>query len=168
VAPTSSFVFSLLIHYFAFGSNMERARLLARIPNAASLGRGRLDGWRFACNKKGHDGSAKANIQREAGEAVWGVVYRMPRSQLPRLDAFEGGYERTRVEVVDLAHPAARVRCETYFSSRLLEESPVFDWYKRHMVVGAREHGLPEAWVAMLEGLVARRPETFATRPSGG
>ncbi|HHH30497.1 MAG TPA: gamma-glutamylcyclotransferase [Polyangiaceae bacterium] len=102
----------MLIHYFAFGSNMARARLLARIPNAAPLGRGRLDGWRFACNKKGHDGSAKANIQPAPADSVWGVVYRMPRNQLPRLDAFEGGYERIRVEVVELAHPSGRIHCE--------------------------------------------------------
>ncbi|MEQ9323161.1 MAG: gamma-glutamylcyclotransferase family protein [Polyangiaceae bacterium] len=146
----------MLIHYFAFGSNMARARLLARIPNAAPLGRGRLDGWRFACNKKGHDGSAKANIHRDPSGAVWGVVYRMPRSQLPRLDAFEGGYERTRVHVVELAHPSGRVHCETYFSERLLESGSVFDWYKRHMVVGAREHALPDPWVAMLEALPDR------------
>ena len=146
----------MLIHYFAFGSNMARARLLARIPNAAPLGRGRLDGWRFACNKKGHDGSAKANIQPAPADSVWGVVYRMPRNQLPRLDAFEGGYERIRVEVVELAHPSGRIHCETYFSDRLLERSAVYDWYKRRMVVGARENALPEDWVAMLEALPDR------------
>lgn len=146
----------MLIHYFAFGSNMARARLLARIPNAAPLGRGRLEGWRFTCNKKGFDGSAKANIERAPAGAVWGVVYRMPRRQLARLDAFEGGYTRTRVEVVELAHPSGRIQCETYFSERRLERSAVFDWYKRHMVVGAREHALPEAWVAMLQALPDR------------
>lgn len=146
-----------MIYYFAFGSNMHRRRLVERIPDAAPVGRGRLDGWRFACNKKGHDGSAKANILRATGEAVWGVVYRLPRTQLCRLDAFEGGYERTTVEIIDLPRSSEVVRCETYFSERLLAESEVFDWYKRHMVDGAREHALPQPWVAMLEALPARQ-----------
>jgi AIG2-like family len=145
-----------LVHYFAFGSNMERARLLARIPNAASLGRGRLPGWRFACNKRGMDGSAKANIVRVVDAAVWGVVYSMPRNQLPRLDAIEGGYERVRVGVVELANASTEVPCQTYFSGRLHHDDVVFDWYKRHMLSGAHEHDLPAAWVAMLEGLPAR------------
>jgi hypothetical protein len=135
---------------------MSRERLVARIPQAAPVGRARLDGWRFSCNKKGHDGSAKANILRAAEEAVWGVVYRLPHRELPRLDAFEGGYERTTVEVVEVPQSSGIVRCETYFSERLLARSEVFDWYKRHMVEGAREHALPSDWVAMLEALPAR------------
>ena len=63
-----------MICYFAFGSNMSTRRLGARIPEAVALCVGELRAWTLLCNKTGLDGSAKANIERSATGAVWGVV----------------------------------------------------------------------------------------------
>ena len=38
------------------------------------MGPGKLEGWAFACNKAGMDGSAKANVQPCAGAVVWGFA----------------------------------------------------------------------------------------------
>lgn len=140
--------------YFAFGSNMSTARLRSRIPLATPLGAGRLPGWRFACDKSGMDGSAKANIRPAEDGEVWGVVYRLPVAALPELDRIEGGYQRRLVEVVD--RTGRPLSCHTYFSSRLTDDSTVFDWYKDHILHGANEHDLPPSWRKMLEALPAR------------
>ena len=133
----------MFAHYFAFGANMSRRRPLARLPD-----------HRFLCNKAGSDGSCKANIEVAVGDEVWGVVFRIQRHLLPRLDRFEGGYERRTVEV-ELGE--IELRCETYVSDRVLRpEAEVFDWYKQHMLVGAREHDLPALWLAKLEALPTR------------
>jgi hypothetical protein len=145
-----------VVRYFAFGSNMSSERFLARITEARSLGRGRLRGWRFACNKRGHDGSAKANIVRAEGAHVWGVVFSMPRGDLGRLDVIEGGYERIEV---DVEHGGGWVTCMTYASTRRLDHTVPFDWYKEHIVRGAEEHELPEEYLAILRGLPHRSPE---------
>ncbi len=38
-------------------------------------------------------------------------------------------------------------------ATTLTDEPVAFDWYKRLIVEGAREHGLPGDWVATLERL---------------
>jgi gamma-glutamylcyclotransferase len=134
--------------YFAFGSNMSRLRMVSRIAEATSDGRGMLQGWALRMNKRGRDGTAKANIERIDGSTVWGVVYRFPEAHLPRLDRFEGGYERISVTVLDAAERP--LRCTCYASDSLLEHGACFDWYKNHMLDGAREHELPADYIAMI------------------
>ena len=150
-------VVSERVYYFAFGSNMSSERLSVRIPILEDLGAGRLDGWRFVCNKRGVDGTAKANIVSADGSLVWGVVYALYRSSLPELDVFEGGYERAQL-MVRLESTGAQIECEGYLSDRTSSTSAPANWYKRHMVDGARDHGLPDDYVTMLEGLPLTTP----------
>lgn len=140
--------------YFAFGSNMRSTRLVARVGEARCLGPGVLEGWRFVCNKRGRDGSAKANIERADDERVWGVVFELGRAALVELDRHEGGYRR--VEVPVRAAEGARgetIGCQTYVSDEVASQLSLRRWYKRHIVVGAEEHRLPGSWRAMLRAL---------------
>ena len=72
-------------NYFAYGSNMSSLRLRERIPSARSLGAARLAGWRLAPNKRGRDGSGKANLVVDANSVVWGVLYQLVAADWPRL-----------------------------------------------------------------------------------
>ena len=67
-------------YYFAYGSNMSRARLQERVPEARSLGRAQLPGFGLRWNKPGRDDSGKANIVPAEAEIVWGVLYDFPSS----------------------------------------------------------------------------------------
>ncbi len=69
--------------YFAYGSNMTSARLRARIPSARSVGAARIDGRRLVCNKRGRDGSGKANLCASPGGEAWGVVYEVDAADWP-------------------------------------------------------------------------------------
>jgi gamma-glutamylcyclotransferase len=146
----------MMVHYFAFGSNMSRSRMVARIPEAEDLGRGSLEDWAFRCDKSGMDGSAKANLARCPGTQVWGVVYRFPSSRLAELDVIEGGYRRLSVEV--WCH-GRRLACEVYASDRITDEPVVFRWYQDLMVAGAEQHGLPEHHIETLRSLPSRPQE---------
>ncbi len=139
--------------YFAYGSNLTSSRLVARVASAAVVAPARLPGLRLTTDKRGRDGSGKANLTREPGGEVWGVVYRIRDEHWPALDACERGYDRLRVGVLTAT---ARLEAWTYASSSLTEDPVPFSWYKRLIVEGAREHGLPAAWVALLEGLPER------------
>ena len=79
----------MIDRYFAFGSNMSSRRMRERIAGARTMGLGKLEGWAFACNKSGMDGSAKANIQPCAGAVVWGAVYLLPASAFDLLDTID-------------------------------------------------------------------------------
>lgn len=149
--------------YFAYGSNLSSARLRARLEEVEVLGPAVLREHRLALDKRGHDGSAKANVVPHPGEEVWGVVYELAVAHADALDRFEGGYERVGVEV----HHAERGPLDvvTYRSELRVEGWLPFAWYRAHLVEGAREHGLPPDWIARLEALPFREgpPEDAAS-----
>ncbi|MEM9691247.1 MAG: gamma-glutamylcyclotransferase family protein [Myxococcota bacterium] len=142
------------VAYFAYGSNLDTSRLRMRLDHIEVVGPAVLHGWRFAVDKRGSDGSAKANIHPAGSRSVYGVVYRFDGALLPRLDAIEGGYERVLVEL-DLYPRPSRLSCHTYCSDRVADDLP-FDWYVAHMVRGAVEHGLPPDWIRQLSDLPSK------------
>lgn len=138
-------------YYFAYGSNLATARLRARVPSARCLGRAVLPGHRLAYHKRGADGSAKCDAYYTgvAGDEVHGVVFAIAAAQLPSLDAAEG----PRYERVELAVAGEDGRPLTALTYRALPAyidgglTP-YCWYRDHVLRGAREHGLPEGYVA--------------------
>jgi hypothetical protein len=97
--------------YFAYGSNMNPARLIDdRLkPKGVALGRrvgGRLDGWRLTFDKVARTpkGAGVGNIVVEPSDVVHGSLNEMPSAGLDVLDVWEGvaagHYERRTVPVV--------------------------------------------------------------------
>ena len=96
--------------YFAYGSNMDAARLFGErlAPAGVAAGEriaGRLDGWRLAFNKSARDpaGSGAGNIVTCEGASVFGTLNRLPVAGFAVLDRYEGvaagHYERRTVAV---------------------------------------------------------------------
>lgn len=137
--------------YFAYGSNLKISRMRRRIPSARVVGPARLPGRSLALDKRGADGSGKANLVEDPAGCVWGALYAIERAHWEQLDRFEPGYERVAVEV--LAPGDAALAAQTYVAVRRTRDPLPFDWYKRLLVEGAREHRLPDGWVARLERL---------------
>ena len=97
--------------YFAYGSNMNPARLVEdRLrPKGVAMGLrigGRLDGWRLTFDKvaRSPEGSGVGNIVIAAVGCVHGTLNEMPEAGLKVLDVWEGvaggHYERRMVPVV--------------------------------------------------------------------
>ncbi len=135
--------------YFAYGSNMSTKRLCGRIPAAAPVGRARLDGMRLAFNKPGRDRSGKANLVPTPGSLVWGVLFEIARADWATLDRFETGYERVlqRVELPD----GRQLDAHAYLWRAATADLQPLDWYRAFLLEGAREHGLPDDYIALLE-----------------
>jgi len=100
-----------MVWYFAYGSNMNPARLSDQRlkERAVQMGPrigGRLDGWRLVFNKVARSpaGAAAGNIVEAAGETVHGTLNEMPEAGLKVLDIWEGvaggHYERRTVQVI--------------------------------------------------------------------
>ena len=136
--------------YFAYGSNLVLARMRERVPSAHPLGAARLSGMCLTLDKRGSDGSGKANLTPDDAGHVWGVVYALDPEHWPLLDACEPRYERIVVEVVLGDEP---VRAHTYTSDWRTDRPVARSWYKQLIVEGARAHALPEAWIRALERL---------------
>ncbi len=86
-----------MIWYFAYGSNMNPARLVdGRLRReGVDLGRrigGRLDGWRLTFDKsrRSPSGSGVGNIVPVPGGCVHGTLNEMPDAGLAVLDVWEG------------------------------------------------------------------------------
>lgn len=74
--------------YIAYGSNMDLEQLAFRCPEAELIGTGRLDGWRLMF--KGSQTGAYATIEREKGQTVPILLWRISAADEERLDRYEG------------------------------------------------------------------------------
>ncbi len=100
-----------MIWYFAYGSNMDPARLIdgRMTPRGVAVSRrigGCLEGWRLAFDKvrATTPPSGAGNIRRDPGVVVFGTLNEMPEAGLLVLDEHEGvaagHYRRETVPVV--------------------------------------------------------------------
>ena len=141
--------------YFAYGSNMSTARLRERTPSARALGTGRLPRHRLRWHKLGRDGSGKcdAAFTGRQEDAVWGVLFDIDCAEKPLLDAAEGlgiGYCEVNAHIVTAT---GAVVAHTYQAKpdKIDAALQPLDWYKQHVLRGARQHGLPAAYIATIE-----------------
>ena len=148
--------------YYAYGSNLLSARLLARV-DARSLGMATLPGYALHWNYHSLDGSGKCNIEpsSDAGSMVFGVVYEMDDEAFAVLDQIERGYDRI---LVRLDHNGQQVEAWTYVYAEAAPEAAPYTWYKSLVVAGAIEHAFPEEAIAMLRQVTAL-PDPEIDRP---
>jgi cation transport regulator ChaC len=143
--------------YFAYGSNMTRATFCNRRGMRPLATRcGCLEGYRLAFNIPiGPGERGVANLELEPGARTWGVLYLVATEACDRLDRTEGVhvgvYRRVPVEV--LVEGEGRVAAFTYQSSMTTVGRKPSLRYLTLLLDGAREHGLPAEYVALLEGL---------------
>jgi AIG2 family protein len=115
-------------------------------------GPAQAQGFALRLDKRGVDGTAKANLHPAPGGVVWGAVYALDPADWTTLDARERDYARIEIEIVS---GDRRALAQTYRSD-LLTDAVAAAWYKRLIVDGARAHALPTEWCAWLDGLPAR------------
>ena len=139
--------------YFAYGSNLCADRMRIRAPSARERGAASARGFELRLDKRGGDGTAKANLHAAPRGQVWGALYALDREDWPRLDDCERGYARIEIEVISAS--GQRALAQTYRSD-LLTAAAAAAWYKQLIVDGARAHALPAEWCAWLDGLSAR------------
>ena len=116
-----------MLHYFAYGSNMNPARVRERGLQVAACCGASLHGMRLVFDKvsRRHPGVAHANIVYAPGERVEGVLYRLASAaEILKMDPFERApwnYGRDAV-VVRVTRPEAcqdlRVPAWTYFANQ--------------------------------------------------
>lgn len=143
---------------FAFGSNMCSGRF--RDYSVVPEGVGRpalLQDYRLCFNKKSKsDGSGKANVERYSGGEVWGVLYTVPEAHLKVLDNGEGaGYYREKLPLC--MRDGVAMDAWVYLAREPAKDPALrpYTWYKRFLVEGAREHGLPAPYIDALERIEA-------------
>lgn len=139
---------------FAYGSNMCSGRF--REYGVSPEGKGvpaLLKDHKLLFNKRSDDGSGKANVEAAAGLDMWGVLYTIPDAHLRVLESKEVGYvKRTEPVTVDDSVIKAWVLVA---SDPMAGPRQPYGWYKRFLVDGAREHGLPTSYIDLLDSIQA-------------
>ena len=144
--------------YFAYGSNMAPERLRSRVPSAELIGVGILVGHQLRFHKRGrNDHSGKCDVPHtgKAEDKVFGVLFSIQTDELAGLDTVEGrghGYERRTVK---LLVGDQVVEAQTYIATDIDARLRPLDWYKEHVLRGARAAGLPPDYIALIEAVVA-------------
>lgn len=157
--------------YFAYGSNMASRRLRAnnRCPSAKALGPALLPGYELRWHKRSVDGSGKCDVVRVDGaKGVHGVLFQIAESERAALHRAEGlgnGYDERVVEVL---HGEEAVKAAAYVATDTSPSLKPYNWYKAWVVEGAREHHLPDAYVAALVATPANvDPDASRARREG-
>ena len=164
-APPDTFL------YFAYGSNMSSRRLQhpTRAPSAVHVGLASVSGYRLAFDKASTDGSGKADCEHtgDLTSQVFGGLFRVSTADKAALDRAEGavgakaGYRRIELEVATAKGKAEAV---TYLATNKQPDLLPYPWYIQHVLVGAREFGLPADHIAAIQRLSTQPdPDTERT-----
>lgn len=144
------------VWYFGFGSNMNDEVFRERrgmIPRAWQVGRVR--GWRLRFNLEGRPRgrAAPANLSPDPGAETWGVLWQITRADQVRLDRSEGvpgkRYRHLRLEAETPARE--RVTAFTYIADGKETDGNPSLRYITLIREGARQHGLPEHYLTILD-----------------
>ena len=144
--------------YFAYGANMRDSafRVRRRIQPLEHRS-GRIKGYRLRFNLEGRPRgkAAPANLHPDPDAEVWGVLYRITRRDLIRLDSTEGvpgrGYRHVVVEAEDRSGRV--IPAITYIAQGKKVDGKPSLRYITLLREGARTYGLPETYIRFLDGV---------------
>lgn len=151
--------------YFSYGSNMSSKRLLDRVPSASFVAVAKLDGHVLRYHKHSKkDGSGKCDIFKtdNPDHFVYGVIFKIDPQEKPDLDRHEGlgyGYEEKTVTVFDSG--AKEFEVSTYFATKIEPSLKPLNWYRHHVLYGAREFGLPDDYIEKYLNVDADKDDRF-------
>lgn len=146
--------------YFAYGSNLATDQMVQRTGDIREARRARLLGYRLAFNKRGRDGSGKANIVPDPTGIVWGVVYRCSGEALEKMDRWEGvpsGHYVRKIVRVQLDN-GDELEAVTYVAGpRFVDDALIpAPEYLEKILRGARHHHLPPDYIRNLQAQANR------------
>lgn len=144
------------VWYFAFGANLHDSAFgVRRCMSPLEWRAGRIRGYRLRFNLEGRPvgRAAPANISPDPTAEVWGVLYKLTRRDLARLDSTEGvpgrRYRHLWTEAEDSG--GQRLPVVTYIADGKAEDGRPSLRYITLLREGARAHGLPEHWIRFLD-----------------
>ena len=143
------------IFYYAYGSNMSSGIFVHgfRKMNPSSAERAILRGYRLAFSEAGIPffEPAFANVEEDEAALVEGVLYRITEKEMDDLHISEGGRAYNIIHVPVVGDMSGSVEAQVFQSKHPAHGLHPSKRYIDILIDGAREHGLSEAWVTMLE-----------------
>lgn len=140
-------------HYFAYGSNMNPARVRSRGLRVRAMLAGRVDGFDLAFDKRSreHAGTGHANLVYARDRHAEGVLYELVSDEeIRRMDPFEHAPVNYSREAVAVRTAAGVIHAWTYFANPARRGTGARPEaaYLAHLLCG--RPWLSEAWYARL------------------
>lgn len=155
--------------YFSYGSNMSIKRLIDRVPSAKFVTVAVLHGHDLRFHKISKDGSGKcdAHETNNPEHSVIGVVFEIEESEKQSLDRKEGlgyGYQQKQVTLTSVSGES--ISAITYYATKIGSDLKPYNWYKHHVITGAKENELPVEYIDKInsiESITDPKPERHAS-----
>jgi cation transport regulator ChaC len=146
------------VWYFAYGSNMHDSVFLERRQMRPLEWRtGRIKGYRLRFNLDGRPlgQAAPANICADPSAEVWGVLYKLTGRAMLRLNSSEGipGKRYRPVSLLAQDMNDEPIDVVTYIADGNECDGRPSLRYISLLREGARHHGLPDAWLQLLDSI---------------
>lgn len=129
------------VYYFSYGHNTHTPTIRQRCPGARLIGPAILYNFELTFEKF-------ANIENHDGAMVHGLLYRMPRSDLTKLDRDERFHEHYTRIPLEVHHEQDTYRAFVYIMEPGFDpgDAPTPE-YLRQVRNGYSDHGLPQAQI---------------------
>lgn len=130
-----------VLHYFAYGSNMNPARVAERGLRTLEVGPALLANFELCFDKTSaaHAGSGHANIRFAREAQVEGVAYRLADArEIEKMDPFERAPINYGRDVVRISTPEGEIWAWTYFANAAVRSDGLFPTadYLSHLLAG--------------------------------
>ena len=145
---------------FAYGSNMLIKKLRSRCPSAEKIGMCKIKKHNLKFHKvsKDHSGKCDCELTQIEADEVYGVLFRIPKSEEKKLDEAEGlgnGYAKKKIDVttIEEGKDTAVMYCATD-EAKDPNKKP-YVWYLNQVIEGAKENCLPDDYIAKIRKVAA-------------
>jgi cation transport regulator ChaC len=129
--------------YFAYGSNMWDAQMMARCPDSRKLGHARLPGFRWIISTRGY-----ANVVESPEDEVEGVLFEISESDERSLDRHEGvASGKYRKAELSVLHAGQAVNALVYVDP-ITTEGHARQEYITRINAALGDAGLSDAYIA--------------------
>lgn len=126
--------------YFAYGSNMNPARMRQRQVSFTLLMAGTLNQYKLAFNKRKDNGRVAANVMAATGEVTEGVLYQLtsPDTLAATLDHYEGNPIHYKRQILLINTELGRKQAWVYIAQPafVIEEAKPTREYLNHLLAG--------------------------------
>ena len=138
-------------------TNLSPTQMRSRCKSARLVTTGRVSGYRIGFTRYSTGwGGGVADLIEESEGVVWGTVYELSGEDLKRLDDYEGvpwAYRRFRIEVMSSGPSGEQIfPAWAYVVVNKGAELEPSEPYRRTIVDGARDVGLPPRYIASIRG----------------
>lgn len=139
--------------YFAYGSNMDLAAMAARCPHSRPLAPARLIRHRFVVTTDGY-----ANVLRDPGRVVWGLLWDLALADVPPLDRYESLGTGLFTKAVQPVVTAKGPRQAMIYIGRAVRPGAPKPGYMEGVLSAAELAGLPATYLRELAAWLPNQP----------